>query len=278
LYVLGLGLFVLAALLVALWIWWLVWFNSDICDCCEDIGCLGDTSISGVGPGHGLFWNNDTGKWENEECNPCVNGTDGIHCWDLNENGACDLLTEDVNDDGVCNVTDCIFPLEEEIALLNATIIEIQTADIIRIGKTTQLDVPAWAWTPLTVLEDWNATTFTSGTPGITVNLTAGEFTCTKSGLYLFDLFMAYVPALPSPTHRVLILLAVNGLNVFENTIIATGEGFFGNNMDWATSVILETGDVAQYRITHDEAGKTDIINNGGGGATNLMITRLGCI
>lgn len=36
-----------------------------------------------------------------------INGTDGINCWDLNENGNCDLPDEDINDDGVCNVTDC---------------------------------------------------------------------------------------------------------------------------------------------------------------------------
>jgi hypothetical protein len=37
-----------------------------------------------------------------------INGTDGIHCWDLNGNGACDLAEEDLNDDGECNVTDCV--------------------------------------------------------------------------------------------------------------------------------------------------------------------------
>jgi hypothetical protein len=37
-------------------------------------------------------------------------GTDGYHCWDLNQNYACDLGTEDINLDGVCNVTDCTGP------------------------------------------------------------------------------------------------------------------------------------------------------------------------
>jgi hypothetical protein len=171
-----------------------------------------------------------------------------------------------------------IVALNDSIETLANTTDELKKANIIRISKTTQLDVPAWAWTPFTVIEDWDTITFTSGTPEITVNLTTGKFTVTKRGLYLFDLFMAYTPAFPSPTHRVLILLTVNGLNVFENTIIATGEGWFGNNMDWATTVILEDGDVAQYKLTHDEGGKTDVINSGGGGKTNLMITRLGCL
>jgi hypothetical protein len=225
-----------------------------------------------------FLWTRSDANHFDDELSTVKKNCCGEQCWDLDGNGICDLLTEDVNEDGECNVTDCTFQLEEEIASLNATIMEIQTADIIRITKTTQLDVPAWAWTPFTTLEDWDAITFTSGMPEITVNFTSGEFTITKSGLYLFDLFMAYTPAFPSPTHRVLILLTVNGLNVFENTIIATGEGFFGNNMDWATTIIMENGDVAQYKITHDEGGKTDVINNGGGGATNLMITRLGCI
>jgi hypothetical protein len=34
-------------------------------------------------------------------------GTNGVHCWDLNQNGACNLGSEDINSDGACNVTDC---------------------------------------------------------------------------------------------------------------------------------------------------------------------------
>ena len=42
-----------------------------------------------------------------------MNGTDGqdgangVNCWDLNANGACDLVPEDVNGDGVCTTADC---------------------------------------------------------------------------------------------------------------------------------------------------------------------------
>ena len=36
-------------------------------------------------------------------------GTDGINCWDLNGNGACDT-GEDINSDGVCTVADCQGP------------------------------------------------------------------------------------------------------------------------------------------------------------------------
>jgi hypothetical protein len=34
-------------------------------------------------------------------------GMDGVHCWDLDENGACDLVTEDKNGDTACDVDDC---------------------------------------------------------------------------------------------------------------------------------------------------------------------------
>lgn len=30
-----------------------------------------------------------------------------LKCWDLNENGDCDLITEDINGDGICGVGDC---------------------------------------------------------------------------------------------------------------------------------------------------------------------------
>lgn len=36
-----------------------------------------------------------------------IDGVAGINCWDLNENGATDLASEDTNQDGVVNVIDC---------------------------------------------------------------------------------------------------------------------------------------------------------------------------
>ena len=37
-------------------------------------------------------------------------GVDGINCWDLNGNGSCDLASEDVNEDNVCDAVDCQGP------------------------------------------------------------------------------------------------------------------------------------------------------------------------
>ena len=39
-----------------------------------------------------------------------LDGIDGLHCWDLNENYACDLPDEDKNDDDICDVSDCQGP------------------------------------------------------------------------------------------------------------------------------------------------------------------------
>ncbi len=41
---------------------------------------------------------------------PGAGGSDGISCWDLNENGVPDLPDEDTNGDGVVNVEDCRAP------------------------------------------------------------------------------------------------------------------------------------------------------------------------
>lgn len=40
---------------------------------------------------------------------PGKDGIDGLHCWDLDANGECDL-EEDKNDDNVCDATDCQGP------------------------------------------------------------------------------------------------------------------------------------------------------------------------
>ena len=37
-------------------------------------------------------------------------GIDGIHCWDLNGNGECDLASEDMNTDEACDALDCQGP------------------------------------------------------------------------------------------------------------------------------------------------------------------------
>ncbi len=50
----------------------------------------------------------NTGKWVGDAAGFAgENGADGIHCWDLNGNGACDTASEDFNDSGTCTTEDC---------------------------------------------------------------------------------------------------------------------------------------------------------------------------
>ncbi len=82
------------------------------------IGDLTDVEITDLQDCNILHYNISTGVWENIFLENLINITDngmagppgaaGIHCWDLNSNGFCDLVTEDINLDGACNVTDCL--------------------------------------------------------------------------------------------------------------------------------------------------------------------------
>ncbi len=55
---------------------------------------------------------NDDGIWNARDCQgeDGLSGGNGIHCWDLNENGSCETGTEDTDSDGVCAVDDCTGP------------------------------------------------------------------------------------------------------------------------------------------------------------------------
>jgi cysteine-rich repeat protein len=41
-------------------------------------------------------------------------GDPGLHCWDLNGNATCDLASEDINIDGICDANDCQGPQGEQ--------------------------------------------------------------------------------------------------------------------------------------------------------------------
>jgi hypothetical protein len=83
-------------------------FNESLCEALDtqntSLGCMGNVNITDLGDGDSINWNATTMSWENEQCDPCRNGT---HCWDLNGDELCDLLEEDINGDGVCNISDC---------------------------------------------------------------------------------------------------------------------------------------------------------------------------
>lgn len=63
---------------------------------------------------------------------------DGFSCWDLNQNGMCDLMSEDVNGDGNCTTADCAgAPCWD----LNGNLVcDLMTEDIDMDGNCTVLD------------------------------------------------------------------------------------------------------------------------------------------
>jgi len=76
-------------------------------------GPKGDTGEQGhtgdMGPQGEKGATGDTGEQgiQGKDGTNGVNGVDGFNCWDLNQNYACDFLTEDKNLDGICSTLDC---------------------------------------------------------------------------------------------------------------------------------------------------------------------------
>ncbi|MFH0981985.1 MAG: hypothetical protein V2A79_10635 [Planctomycetota bacterium] len=75
----------------------------------------------------------------------CADGADGLHCWDLNANGACDLDTEDVNRDQICDALDCQGPPGEDGADgedgTSCTVEEIPEGAVIRCTDGTSVTI-----------------------------------------------------------------------------------------------------------------------------------------
>ncbi len=63
------------------------------------IGCAGETGPAGMDGSDGMDGSMGTNG---------MDGMMGLACWDANENGNCDLASEDVNTDNVCDVDDCM--------------------------------------------------------------------------------------------------------------------------------------------------------------------------
>lgn len=83
-------------------------------------------------------------------------GANGQACWDLNGNATCDPNTEDQNDDGVCDVGDCIGPAGPAGAVGPA-------------GTTGQVGASAFSTAALTVV---GTTTTFAVIPGMTATIT----------------------------------------------------------------------------------------------------------
>ena len=67
-------------------------------------GCEGDDGADGAAGPQGVA---GTGGAAGGDGTDGSDGADGVSCWDLNENGTGDLPDEDINGDGVVDVSDC---------------------------------------------------------------------------------------------------------------------------------------------------------------------------
>ncbi len=94
-----------------------------------DKGDIGNTGEQGIQGEHGLPGDQGTQGDQGIQGEPGIQGEQGlqgstgpkgdaggIHCWDLDENGSCDLVTEDINDSGDCDVNDCYSPAYEDLS------------------------------------------------------------------------------------------------------------------------------------------------------------------
>jgi hypothetical protein len=86
--------------------------NSDtFCDAMDCIGPLGQQGLPGA--------TGDKGEQglKGDKGDTGSPGADGLHCWDLDGSGSCDLLTEDNNVDGACTVDDCFSKAYADLGL-----------------------------------------------------------------------------------------------------------------------------------------------------------------
>ena len=296
LYAFGCGLLVLGALLIVLWIWWLIWYFEDRCDECYDpedslcndtgqyvgfecfnqtlcealeeqetsLDCLGDVNITDPGPGDIVIWNNETMMWENEQCDPCTNGTDGedgictepcedgIACWDINGNGLCDLQVEDVNDDGVCNQTDCIgSPGKDGINGTSATIDECEkpfgqlclvdgaTPDVV---EPFQISANVSnTWFPL-----MGASCMIKQDNVINVSMMGCKFTVTKNDSYKITIDTSFTDNTP-PEEVIWVGLSINGAIPMTKHAFPSDSGHV-HTLSFSLAVSLDAGDTLDVR------------------------------
>lgn len=76
-----------------------------------EMGDMGDPGTKGDKGDMGDMGNMGTPGEDGTNGANGMNGSDGLACWDLNGNGACDAAAEDKNADTMCTVIDCQGPV-----------------------------------------------------------------------------------------------------------------------------------------------------------------------
>lgn len=78
---------------------------------------------------------------------PGTPGAAGLHCWDLNGNGTCDLATEDISQNGTCDALDCKGP-EVSPGKYGKVAVVAQSGGDYTDPITAMGDVVTWCGTP----------------------------------------------------------------------------------------------------------------------------------
>jgi hypothetical protein len=151
-------------------------------------------------------------------------GSAGQACWDLNNNGTCDLGTEDTNSDGTCDVGDCIGP-PGAAGTPGAP------------GTTGQLGSGVFGTAALTV----TPTTVLTGIPGLstTVNVPAASVVMIAT-----DGGVATTATVATGFSTVDVVILVDGAlppvgGGYKRIIAANTTGITGVFLPWSMSVVV---------------------------------------
>ncbi|MHA1679630.1 MAG: LamG-like jellyroll fold domain-containing protein [Promethearchaeota archaeon] len=328
-YVFVFVLLFLSALIISLWLWWVIWYIEERPECCGDddsykpeeemcndtgqyvsfecfnqslcealgdqganLGCLGDVNISYPKDGDIINWNSTTNQWENEVCDPCTNGTngingingingtdginggdgadgddgddgidgtdgvdgdDGLNCWDINENGLCDLQVEDVNSDGVCNQTDCIGDTGEGgLDGRNATIDECEKpfGQLCLVDGATP-DVVEPLVLNMVMMNTWymlsGSSCMIKEDKSINVTMMGCSFTITHNDSYKITIDTSFVDNTPS-SDVIWVGLSVNGADPMTKHAFPSDDGHV-HTMSFSLAMYLTEGDTLSVKF-----------------------------
>ena len=240
--------------------------GEELCDISQtslSLDCLSDVNITDLGEGNVLRYNESTDAWESQECGPCVDGEDGQPCWDIDGNGLCDLQVEDVNDDGVCNQTDCIGERGEDgMDGANATIDECEKP----FGQVCLADEAAPEFVApftLNITENTWATLseFTcmiKSDENVNASALGCKFNVTHNDSYKITIDTSFRDNTP-PEESVWVGLSINGVDPLIKQAFPSDTGHF-HTMSFSIAVYLIEGDMLEVQYyAVNSSGLVDI-------------------
>jgi len=248
-------------------------FNeAELCELSEEyisFDCLSDVNVSdATGDQIVVHTNNTFVTLDIEDIcpEPCVNGTDGkdgSNCWDIDGNGLCDLPIEDINDDGVCNQTDCIgLQGDDGMDGANATIDECEKpfgqmclAEEVAPEFVTPfaLNMTVNTWTPLT-----NLSCMVKIDENVNASATGCKFVVIHNDSYKVTIDTSFKDNTP-PEESVWVGLCINGVDPPIKLSFPSDTGNF-HTMSFSLAVYLEEGDELEVKYySVNSSGLVDI-------------------